>query len=193
MLRRHARMRGQALVELSLVLPVIALLSVGGFDIGRFVADTSIVAGADRAGMRAAQTNTTIDIGAAIRGEPGVSVSNTTAEWGLTGPGAGDGCGGGSAACGDPGGCVSASPFWSSGSPNACFAIGTCTLDGTRTPAACASPAVWGARAAPNSGSSVALIVRVVMRFVPATPLVAGFTSNGAFYAERDAIALPLY
>lgn len=60
--RRHHRSRGQSLVEFSLVFPIIVLLVVGFFEIGRAVFAFNTIANAARQGVRVATVNQLSDV-----------------------------------------------------------------------------------------------------------------------------------
>ena len=60
--RRHHRSRGQSLVEFSLVFPIIVLLIVGFFEIGRAVFAFNTIANAARQAVRVATVNQLTDV-----------------------------------------------------------------------------------------------------------------------------------
>jgi len=192
---RRRRTRGQALTELALILPVLALLMLGATDLGRAFYLNLEISGASRAGMRQGVINGNTDIGNATRSEPNSAIANDTTTWGDTGPGGVNDCDPNQSShkCGDPGGCP---PDIFTGSPGrlTCFAVRTCSL--TSGNIACPLGG-WQTRPAQGSdgtGSNQVLDVRVVYRFVPATPLITAFTKDGkAFYLTVDEYALELY
>ena len=191
---RRRRGRGQALVELALTLPLLCVLGMGTLDVGRFIADSAMVEGASRTAMRVAQTGISTDVGAAAREEPGTTLADDATTWGAAAPGGTMSCGAGSASCGDPQGCDRTSSFWTAATaPKACFAVAACTLDTSVSPPVCTGTVSWNTRPGVGSAPSVAVLVRVVMRFTPATPLISGFTPGGWFDVRRDLLALPLY
>ncbi len=59
---RRDRSRGQSLVEFSLVFPIIVLLIVGFFEIGRAVFAYNMIANAARQGVRVATVNQLTDV-----------------------------------------------------------------------------------------------------------------------------------
>ena len=61
-LRRRDRSRGQSLVEFSLVIPIILLVIVGFFEIGRAVFAYNTIANAARQGARVAMVNQLADV-----------------------------------------------------------------------------------------------------------------------------------
>ncbi len=184
---RRPRSRGQALVEMVLILPVLVMLMLGAADLGRAFYLNIEVAGASRAGMRTGVITASNDVGNAVRREAYNAIDNSAAVWGTTGPsGTYDGCNKPTGPCGDPTGCA---PGAFQGTQLACFAVRTCHIQG----AACASYDAWGSRAAAGTFDQ-AVQVRVVYKFTPVTPLVASLTgTNGVFYLTSDATALELY
>lgn len=198
------RSRGQAAVEFALLAPLLILLTVGTFDLGTTLADTTVVSGQVRAGLRTVQNNVTTDVGASVRGEDAPSILNNVGNWGLTGPGNINDCDPTQVThkCGDPQGCVTASTDWTTpggaGLPNpiACFAVTYCYYAGT-PPAgevSCPVPAsrTWGTRPV-GTTANISIVLRVVIRFTPATPLIRQFTAGGTISVARDGYAIPLY
>src|ERR1700716_4186150 len=101
------RRRGQALVELAMILPLLVLLMLGSADLGRAYYLKLEMSGASRAGMRMAVLGAGTDIGNAVRAEPNSAIPNSTAAWGSEGPGGGNDCKPGTThACGDTAGCA---------------------------------------------------------------------------------------
>ncbi|GAC1344238.1 MAG: hypothetical protein NVSMB29_17700 [Candidatus Dormibacteria bacterium] len=200
----RGRSRGQAAVEFALLAPLLILLAVGTFDMGTTVADTAVVAGQVRAGLRTVQNNVTTDVGASVRGEDTPSIVNNVANWGATGTGNTNDCDPTQVThnCGDPQGCVATSTHWTTpggaGAPNpiACFAVTYCYYSGT-PPAgevSCPVPATrsWGTRPVAST-TNVSIVLRVVIKFTPATPMMRQFTAGGTISVTRDGYALPLY
>lgn len=183
-MNRHRR-RGQALTELAMLVPLLALLMLGAADLGRAFQRNISISGASRIGMRVGVLDTATDVGAALRGEP--SIPNTAASWGATGPGGVNDCDTTlpSHTCGDPAGCA---PTSFTGGQVACFAVQACTLSG----GACTVAApTWGSR--PASGSGLGLQVHVVYKFTPITPLIGLFTNGGVIYLASDTFGLEQY
>jgi hypothetical protein len=186
---RLRRRRAQALIETTLVLPLLFFMMLGAADFGRAFYLKLEMSGASRAGMRMAVIGGVVDIGNAIRAEPNSAIPNTAAAWGLTAQGATNGdCTSATQRCGDPAGCVSASFV---GAQMACFAVRACTSWATGV----CVPVVggWGTR--PNAGADQAVEVLTVYKFVPATPFIANFTPGGAgaYYLGADTMGLQLY
>jgi hypothetical protein len=63
---RHARPRGQAMVELALVLPVLLLIMMGIFDFGRAVFAYNSLSNAAREGARIAIVDQTVTAGVPV-------------------------------------------------------------------------------------------------------------------------------
>ena len=188
--RKRAGRRGQSLVEVALLLPIILLVTLGGADLAQAYRFSSDVSGAARAGMRIGIQGDTQDIGDAIRSEPNSVVTNTSTVWGNTGPGGTyASCTNGTTNCGDPNGCPT-SVF--TGGRLACFAIHSCTLNSSQQCSGTYSS--WGQRPEPNQTYGAALEVVVVYKFTPATPLVANLAgSGGSFYLTAKSQGLELY
>ncbi len=184
-MRTLRKRRGQALVEMAMVVPLLVLLMLGAADLGRAFHRSLSLGGAGRIGMRVGTIDTSTDIGAAIRGEP--AISNDVATWGATGPGGVNDCDPmqSTHTCGDPNGCVASSFV---GSQVACFAVQTCTLSGS---ACTASVPIWGSR--PASGSGQGLQVRLVYKFTFLTPLIGAFFSGPVLYLTTDTYGIELY
>jgi hypothetical protein len=188
--RRRRGARGQSLIEVALLLPVVILVTLGGTDLAQAYRYNDDVSGASRAGMRIGILSDASDIGDSVRSEPNSVVANNATVWGATGPGgAYDHCTDGSLNCGDPSGC-GASVFTSNPTEVACFAIHACTLDSNQR---CQTYAGWGTRPEPNQ-SYAGLEVVVVYKFAPSTPLIAHFAgSSGYFLLTSKAQGLELY
>ena len=201
---RRPRTRGQAAVEFALLAPILVVLAVGTFDMGTTVADTAVVAGQVRAGLRTVQNNVTTDVGTSVRGEDTPSILNNVANWGQTGPGNVNDCDPTQVShnCGDPQGCVATSSHWTTpgagGAPNpiACFAVTYCYYTGTPPAGEVSCPVppsrTWGTRPVDET-SNIAIVLRVVIKFTPVTPMMRQFTSGGSISVTRDGYALPLY
>lgn len=181
------RRAGQALVELALVLPFLTLLLLGAADLGRAFYLKTEITGAARAGMRLGVVGPSNDIGDAVRSEPNSFIPNTPAIWGVTAPGGSQGdCTSGTQVCGDPSGCPTSAFI---GAQVACFAVATCTLNSSGV---CATTPSWQTRPAANS--QVALLVRVVYKLTPITPMIATYTGGqGSFYLTVDTWGLEMY
>jgi hypothetical protein len=190
MITRFARKRkGQALVELAMILPVLVLLMLGSADLGRAYYLKLEMSGASRAGMRMAVLGAGTDIGNAVRAEPNSAIPNSTAAWGSEGPGGGNDCNPTilAHACGDTSGCAPGAN-WQTGQI-ACFAVRTCIV---WTNGTCSSVGGWGSR--PAAGVDQAVEVLTVYRFVPATPIISNFAGpSGKFYLNADTVGLELY
>ena len=188
--RARRRSRGQSLVEMALVVPVLVMVMFGAADLGRAFYMSIEIAGASRAGMRTGIIGGTNDIGAAVRSEPYNAIDNTATVWGSTGPGQPyDSCSNPGGPCGDPSGCDVASAFNGTGRI-ACFAVRTCTVD--QVNGGCSSYSQWGMR--PSQGSGGAVQVLVVYKFTPVTPLISSFAgSSGTFYLRNQTTGVELY
>jgi Flp pilus assembly protein TadG len=187
--------RAQALTELALLLPVLVLLMLGATDFGRAFYLNIEISGASRSGLREGLINGTIDIGNAVRSEPNSAIANTTTVWGDTGPGGINDCDPTQPAhrCGDPVGCTSAA-FTAAPSRLTCFAVRTCSEISGQTTCPAGGWQTRPAQGSDSTGSSQVLDVRVVYRFIPTTPLIAGFAPDGtAFYLTVDEYGLELY
>jgi len=188
MIRQRLRSRlGQAMVEMTIVAPVLVLLMLGAADLGRaFYLDIEVT-GASRAGVRTAIVSQGTDIGAAVRSEPDSAIKNDLANWGATGPGGNNDCNPLAAGhvCGDLAGCP---PSAFSRDQVACFAVRSCTLDN-----GVCDFGDWGTR--PSSASDAGLQVRVVYKMTPVTPAMAAFVSGtgGLFYLTSETTGLVLY
>jgi hypothetical protein len=187
--------RGQSLVEISIMVPVLLLLVLGVTDFARAFSYSLEIAGAVRAGAREAITSDTSDIGDAIRSEPNSAIPNTAAAWGDTAPGGINGnctAAPGSQACGDPNGCPS-SVFTSNGS-YACFAIRTCTLTGGDS-GTCSAYGSWGSRPVSTGPTIRGIMVLVVYKYRAMTPLVPQLpvVAAGLLELKQTMIADELY
>ncbi len=188
-MRQRRSRRGQSLVEMALVIPVITILMLGATDLGRAFYLNIEISGASRSGMRAGIISDGTDIGRAVRSEPNNAIANDIATWADTGPGGINDCDPGASGhkCGDPSGCP-ASVF--SGTRSACFAVQVCTMG---DPGVCTSTGPWGSRPVAQSGQAVR--VHVVYKLVPVTPAVATLASGtgGVFYLMSDTYGIELY
>jgi Flp pilus assembly protein TadG len=195
MVVRRKKTRGQALTELALILPVLALLMLGATDLGRAFYLSIEISGASRSGMRQGVINGTTDIGNAARSEPNSAIANNQATWGDTGPGGNNDCDSTQAGhkCGDATGCAAAA-FNSPAGRLTCFAVRTCSSAGGVITCPAGGWQTRPASAADATGNNQVLDVRVVYKFAPATPIIATFTGNGtAFYLTVDEYGLELY
>ncbi len=184
------RRRGQSLVEMALVLPLITILMLGATDMGRAFYLNIEISGASRSGMRAGIVGEVTDVGKAVRSEPNNSIPNDGATWGDTGPGGINDCNPLATGhkCGDPQGCP---PSVFTGGRAACFAVRICNL---ADPGVCGgTPSPWGTR--PVAGSNAAIQVHLVYRLVPVTPAVAALATgtSGIFYLSSDTIGVEMY
>lgn len=186
----RARARGQAVIELAIVMPLLLLIGLGSVDLGRVLSDSTVATGQVGAGLRSGARSSSADIGSVVRSAAAPEIANSAANWGAAAAGGSDdGCASG-ATCGDPQGCASGSTFWSAGSgspPKACFAVGTCTAAGT--PAQC-TPVAWNSR--PAGGSADILILRVVLHVTTWTPAVAQI-AGGALTVVHDGYTAVTY
>ncbi len=184
---RQRNRRGQALVEMVILLPFLVMLMLGAADMGRAFYLNIEVAGASRAGMRTGVITASNDLGKAVRREAYNAIDDSIAVWGDTGPGGvNDRCSTPTGPCGDPAGCL---PSAFAGSRVACFAVRTCHLQSS----SCATYDAWGSRPAAGTFDQ-SLQVHVVYKFTPVTPLVASLAgSNGVFYLTSDTTGLELY
>ena len=188
-MRRRRASRGQAAVEMALILPLLFLLVLGAADFGRALDLQIEVTGASRAGMRTGIAGGSNDIGSAVRAEPNSAISNDDVTWGDEGPHTGGGfnsCSSTSASCGDPNGCVAGS--FKPGQL-VCFAIRSCPHAGNSYPASGCS--AWNTR--PNSSSNAALDVLVIYRYQALTPVIAGFGAGGKFYLLGETRGVETY
>lgn len=193
MVARRKKSRGQALTELALILPALALLMLGATDLGRAFYLSIEISGASRAGMRQGVINGSTDIGNAARSEPNSAIANNTTTWGDTGPGGVNDCDTTQAThkCGDPTGCA-ANVF--TAARLTCFAVRTCSSAGGVITCPAGTWQTRPASASDATGNNQVVDVRVVYKFVPATPIIATFTGNGtAFYLTVDEYGLELY
>jgi Flp pilus assembly protein TadG len=188
------RTRGQAMTEFALIMPMLVFLMLGATDLGRAFYLGIEMTGSARAGLRQGVINASTDVGNAARSEPNSAIANTQAIWGDTGPGGANDCDTTQSThkCGDPLGCIP--PIFNTPSRLACFAVRTCT----NTAGTITCPAgSWQSRpasAADGTNALQVLDVRVVYKFTPATPLIAGFTQGqGSFYLIFDQYGLELY
>jgi hypothetical protein len=192
--------RGQAVLEFALLVPILLMLAIGTYDLGRGIADTTVVAGQVRAGLRTVQNNPVSDVGSAVRAEGASTIPNTKDTWGLVGFGNLDDCDPTQPThtCGDPLGCASSSSFWTTPGnnggplPTGCFAVTKCTINNSTVPPTCPYTTPWGTRPAANT-TGVAVVLRVVLKYTPVTPLIPFILPGAKFYLQRDGVALPLY
>jgi Flp pilus assembly protein TadG len=195
MTARRRRTGGQALVELALIMPVLVLLMLGATDLGRAFYLSIEISGASRSGMRQGVINGSTDLGNSTRSEPNSAIANNTATWGDTGPGGLNDCDTTQAShkCGDPTGCTAA-VFTSTPGRLTCFAVRTCSSSAGVITCPAGGWQTRPAAASDAGGTNQVLDVRVVYKFVPATPMIAAFAGNGsAFYLTVDEYGLELY
>ena len=189
--RRRGQL-GQALVEFTIITPVLLLFVLLTVDVGRAYWQAIDAAGAARAGARIGVVSDTSDIGGAVRDEPNSGIPNTLAAWGSVGPGTSWGtCVTSSGVCGDPNGCV-ASSF--SRNQIACFAVRTCTLSSGGDLGTCVTYGPWGLRAVDTGGHVLEILV--VIKFTSVTPAlaqIAGSTSGGTIYIKQQVLGEELY
>jgi hypothetical protein len=180
--------KGQALVEFTLLTPVLILFVMLTVDVGRAFWESIDAAGAARAGVRMGIISDTADIGSAIRDEPNSGIPNTAAAWGSVGPGTPLGtCKTRTGNCGDPAGCA---PTSFSGTQLACFAIRTCTLSSGSDLGTCNGYGPWGTR--PGSGGK-GLQVLVVIKFPAVTPALSLLIPGGTLYLKQTSMGNELY
>ena len=180
---RHRRSRGQALVEFTIIVPVLLLFVLLTVDVGRAYWQSIDGAGAARAGVRMGIISDTSDIGSAVRDEPNTGIPSTVAAWGKVGPGQPNGT------LGDPSGCVVAS---FSGTQFACFAVRTVNLSSGGDLGTISSYGPWGLRPEPGSGHTIQ--VTVVIKFVAVTPALAQIIGPGGnLYLTQTSMANELY
>ena len=180
-------------MEMALVAPILFMILLGTVDVGRYVADATLIEGALRAGMRAAQNDIpAADVGTAIRDNASTFLTNNNTTWGdaeaLSGSNDCDVTATPAHACGDPEGCSTSplSSFWTPASgpaPTACFAVGYCTLT-TGPPATCNDPSSGNWTNWPNGTGMV--VVRVVVKFDSWAP---GLGNGSTFYVVREGVA----
>lgn len=187
---RHRSSRGQALVEFTLIVPVMLLFVLLTVDVGRAYWQAIDAAGAARAGARMGIISDTSDIGGATRDEPNTGIPNTVAAWGNEGPGQPNGdCTNIGVTCGDPSGCIASS--FTVSTQIACFSVRTCTQSNGDL-GTCIAFSNWGTRPVPGSGH--AIDVRVVIKFIAATPALAQIIGPGGnLYLTQDSIAEEVY
>lgn len=207
--------RGQALTEFALIVPLLTLLALGVYDLGRSYTYTNGVISQGRSGARMGVRDPNSDIGDAIRVDSQALVAN--AAWGAEAsrgtPGSLDPCDQSDPnPCGDLYGCLtpsqsaaqpgSTTPF-SSATTLACFSVRTATCKNV-VPLGCDPSTLtygsWGSRPTSDPAllaTPVALDVRVVYRFAPATPMVSALVSKPGdgnyLYISRDTLAFPNY
>ncbi|MGH7777633.1 MAG: TadE/TadG family type IV pilus assembly protein [Candidatus Dormibacterales bacterium] len=185
--------RGQALVEVAIVLPVLMFMTFMLVDLAHGFYLAVEISGATRAGVRDGIVSDTSDLGDAIRSEPNSAIADTTAVWGDTGPGGVDAsctAAPGSQSCGDPNGCPS-SVF--TGGRLACFAVRSCTLSSSADSGSCTSYGAWGSRPASTSSATRGLQVKVVYKLIPFTPFVATRLAGGLLYLTSTTTGDELY
>jgi len=186
--RRSRRDLGQALVEFTLITPVLILFVLLTVDVSRAFWESIDAAGAARAGARMGVISDTSDIGEATRDEPNSGIPNTLAAWGAVGPGTAQGtCTTATQVCGDPNGCA---PSSFSGSQIACFAIRTCTLSSGSDLGSCTSYGAWGYRPVAG-GHGLQVVVKV--KFPPVTPALSLLIPGGSLFLTQTTFGDELY
>ena len=192
--RRRRRQRGQALIELAMVAPVLVLLAMGTVDMGRAFYVNLPVAGMASVGAQVGAGGNITDIGLAIRTESN-AVANTSTAWGsdLYTGGTNAACTAvpnlttDAQSCGDPYGCQTSGTHnaFTSASRVGCYAVGMCTVESSNHNGQCTGAVTWQSR--PPAAATItspytngALVIKVVVVFSPITPLVQQFfTSTG--------------
>lgn len=213
MTTRRRRQRAQAATEFALLAPLLVLMAVGTYDLGRaYRYAVGVIAqarGGDRVGIRSSGE----DIGAGVRKEPEAIVPDDVAHWGpeLAQPGSLS-CDSNSSGCGDSvGQCLPSSSQWALHSTQvACFAVETLKCTQVSGGGGCQNWASlgWGYRppdgwqastpnlcdGASNGQLPCMLHVRVVYKFKAATPLLGNIIGHGgSLYVTRDAYSYIAY
>ena len=191
MINRRRWTSGQAIVEFTLLVPVLMLFVLLTVDVSRAYWQSIDADGAARAGARMAIISDTSDIGSAVRDEPNSGIPNTVAAWGNEGPGQPNGvCTSSTATCGDPSGCVAGS--FTVSTQIACFAVRPCNLSSAGDLGSCSSYGTWGTRPEPGGGHAIQVVV--VIKFVAATPALAQFAGPGGnLYLNQKTVAEEVY
>ena len=173
------------MLEFALLTPFLMMMALGTYDLGSWVSQSSALRAQARAGIRAAQKSSSVDIGDYIREEGATALPNTLASWGNEYVGGSQAiCTSANSACGDTQGCTSNSSFWSTpggaGLPNptSCFAVTHCTLV-TGTSPSCPLGS-WQTRP-PGGTNGDLLVIKVVHLYIPATPLLQSVTAPGIY------------
>ncbi|MHB8719528.1 MAG: TadE/TadG family type IV pilus assembly protein [Candidatus Dormibacteria bacterium] len=190
-MRRRRGGRGQSLVEMAMIMPMVILVALGGTDLAVAYGYASDVAGSARAGMRIGIQGEAFDIGDAVRTEPSNVLQNNSTEWGNEAAGGSNGncVGSGSGVCGAANGC---SPADFIANQLACFAIRSCQVDSASN--RCTAYGAWGSRPDQGNAPFAGLEVVVVYRYYPKTPAITQLTGNGsAFYLTATSVGLELY
>src|ERR1700730_3002790 len=190
-MNRRRASSGQAIVEFTLLVPVLLLFVLLTVDVSRAYWQSIDAAGASRAGARMAIISDTSDIGSAVRDEPNSGLPNTVAAWGNEGPGQPNGvCTSSTATCGDASGCVSTS--FTVSTQIACFAVRPCNLSSTGDLGSCSSYGTLGTRPEPGGGHAIQVVV--VIKFRAATPALAQFVGPGGnLYLNQKTVAEEVY
>jgi hypothetical protein len=184
------------MVEFAIIGAFLLTLAMGVSDLGRAYHFGIELQAAARAGMRVGVQSDVMDIGDAIRSEANPVLNDSSAVWGVEGPGSSgvdadctDNPPLGGDHCGDPNGCPPQS--FTSGQL-ACFAIRTCTFTNLNNET-CASYSAWDNRPLVTSATE-GLQVLVVYRFTPMTPVIASLAgSNGALFLRAQVTSATLY
>ena len=217
-MRRHRRRnRGQSTLEFALIAPLLFLLLLGASDLAQAFYLSIETNGAARAGMRDGVQGDSIDLGEAVRTEPNTAIPCTAAVWGqaFAPCGANSGTAGSYAdcksaapTCGDRQGCDPVhSTFWTTPGPGvtslpiACFAVQTCTQTSTTSGSFSCNydPAwnsgKWNSRPTGCGCTFNGVVVKVVYKYTPNTPLIAAFVAGtgGSFYLTQIVIGMQVY
>ena len=185
--RRRTGAHGQAIVELTFLLPLILLLSLSAYEAAVAMRYADIVTETSRIGASAAARDPLADVGNTVR--LGMQGTVSTSAWGVENA-AGTaaqctGTGATATTCGDTSGCT-ASYFTTNTTAVACFAIGTCT-------GSCSSGGVtWNTRPMPGTISTY-IDIRVVAKYTPQSPFAQFAGTGGNFYITHDDIVPPQY
>jgi hypothetical protein len=219
MSRHRRRNHGQSTLEFALIAPLLFLLLLGASDLAQAFYLSIETNGAARAGMRDGVQSDSVDLGSAIRSEPNTAIPCTAAVWGqVYGPCGSDtgtsgseaDCIGAVQSCGDPQGCDPVhSAFWTTPGPGttalpiACFTVQTCTKSGTTGDFSCSyngawNSGTWNKRPTGCAGSTCTyngVVVKVVYKYTPSTPLIAAFVAGtgGSFYLTQIVIGMQIY
>ena len=196
--------RGQAIVELAVVLPILVVLWSLGVDGARVYSTSLEIRGAARAGSLEAMLTDDSAVGNAIRAATSDYPDGPL--WGADASGhAYVDCNDSDPLtrhCGDGDGCVQDSPFWhyAGTSPEICFSLGSCEVDSTTQRCVAGQPAsdsvadqwacnanqalCWGQRipsgwddGPPLQGKEVVNVVRVCAKVTPLVLSAGGLAS----------------
>jgi hypothetical protein len=218
MSRTRRRTRGQSSIEFALIAPLLFLLLLGASDLAEGFYLSIETNGAARAGMRDAVQSDTVDVGDAVRSEPNTAIPCTPAVWGEVYAPCGNSTGtagvyadclGTTQSCGDRQGCDPVhSTFWTTPGPGtatlptACFAVQSCIKTSTVGSFGCSYLPAWNSGAwqtRPTGCSSSCpyngIVVKVVYKYTPSTPLIAAFVAGtgGSFYLTQIVTGMQVY